>query len=97
MDNANTLTTKLSLIFPRDQSDKDEFCRLRRETKRLISQSKRNLEEHIANSSRSISKEFYSYLRNKEVLGSTIGHLAITDGNIVHEDAEMANILNDFF
>ncbi len=47
--------------------------------------------------SKSNPKEFYSYVRNKKVLGSTIGPLATTDGNIVNEDTEMANILNDFF
>ncbi len=31
------------------------------------------------------------------MLGSTRGPLATTDGNIVNEDTEMANILNDFF
>ncbi len=31
------------------------------------------------------------------MFGSTIGPLAITDGNTVNEDTEMANILNDFF
>ncbi len=74
----------------------DEFCRVRRETKSLIRQSKRNLEEHIANSSKSNLKESYSYVRNKKVLGSTIGPLATIDGSIVNEDTEMANILNDF-
>ncbi len=59
-------------------------------------QSKRNLEEHIANSSKSNPNEFYSYKRNKKVLGSTTGPPATTDGNIVNEDTEMANILNYF-
>ncbi len=63
----------------------------------MIKQSKRNLEQHIANSSKSSPKEFYSYIRNKKVLSSTIGPLAKTDGNIVNEETEMANILNDFF
>ncbi len=31
------------------------------------------------------------------MLGSTIGPLAKTDGNIVNGDTEVANILNDFF
>ncbi len=31
------------------------------------------------------------------MFGSTIGPLATTDGNIVNEDTEMANILNGFF
>ncbi len=68
-----------------------------RKTKRLVRQSKRNLEQHIANSSKSNPKEFYSYIRKKKVPGSTIGPLATTDDNIVNEDTEMANILNDFF
>ncbi len=63
----------------------------------MITQSKRNLEELIANSSKSNPKEFYSYVRNKKVLGSTVGPLATKDGNIGNEDTEMANILNDFF
>ncbi len=42
-------------------------------------------------------KEFYSYARNKSVLGSTISPLATIDDNINNEDTEMANILNDFF
>ncbi len=84
-------------LVSRNQNDRDEFCRIRRETKRLIRQSKRNLEEHIANSSKSNPKELYSYVRNKKVLSSTIGPLATIDGNIVNEDTEMANILNDFF
>ncbi len=38
------------------------------------------------------------FIRKKQkVLGSTIGPLATTDGNIVNEVTEMANILNDFF
>ncbi len=60
-------------------------------------QSKRDLEQHIADSSKSNPKELYSYVRNKKVLCSTVGPLATTDGNIVNEDTEMANILNDFF
>ncbi len=63
----------------------------------MIRQRRRNLEEHIANSSKSNPKEFYSYVRNKKVLSSTIGPLATMDGNIVNEGTEMANILNDFF
>ncbi len=66
-------------------------------TKRLIRLSKRNIREHIANSNRSIPKEFQSYFRNKNVFGSTIASLVTTDGNIVNEDTEMAYILNELF
>ncbi len=84
-------------LVTRNLNDRDESWRVRRETKWLIRQIKKNLEEHIANSRKSNSKEFYSYVTNKKVIGSTIGPLATTDGNIVNEDTAMANILNYFF
>ncbi len=84
-------------LVTRNQNDRYEICRVHRETKRLIRQSKRNLEQHTASSSKSNPKEFYSYVRNKKVFGSTIRPLATTDENIVNEDTEMANILNEFF
>ncbi len=48
-------------LVTRIQIDRDEFRRVRRETKRLIRQSKRNL-EHTANPGKSNPKEFYSYV-----------------------------------
>ena len=42
----------------RDENDKIEFERIRRETKKLIRNSKRNLEIYIANSSKSNPKNF---------------------------------------
>ncbi len=84
-------------LFTRNHNDSDEFRRARRETKRLITQSKSNREEDFPNSRKSNPKEFYSYVRNQKVLASTTGPLATINENIVNEDTEMANILNDFF
>ncbi len=63
----------------------------------MIRQCKRNLEQHIASSSKSNPKTSIHTLQTKKVFGSTIGPLATTDGNIVNEDTEMGNIHNDFF
>ena len=81
----------------RDENDKIEFERIRRETKKLIRNSKRNLEIYIANSSKSNPKEFYNYVRKKKVLSSNIGPLAMESGQHTENNSEMANILNDYF
>ncbi len=56
------------------------------ETKKMIRQSKRNIEQHIAKLN---PKAFYSYVRNKKVLGSTFGPLPTADGSIVIDDTKM--------
>lgn len=45
---------------------KREYGVLRRETKKLIRENKKNIELYIANSGKSNSKEFYSYVRKKK-------------------------------
>ena len=49
-----------------DQADKLELDRIRRETKRVIKRSKKNLEEYIADASKLNPKEFYQYVKNKK-------------------------------
>ena len=49
-----------------NQADKLELDRIRRETKRVIKRSKKNLEEYIADASKLNPKEFYQYVKNKK-------------------------------
>jgi hypothetical protein len=77
--------------------DKLELDRIRRESKRLIKRSKKNLEEYIANASKSNPKEFYQYVKNKRTLNCSIGPLAKECGNHTNDEKEMASILNNFF
>lgn len=42
-------------------------------------------------------KAFYSYVKNKRVLTSTIGPLITKDGKQIENDIDMANTLNDYF
>ena len=80
-----------------NNDDKLEFDNLRRISKRLIKQSKRALEIHIANTCKSNPKEFYSYIRKKKVMTSNIGPLETNNGRHTENEIEMANILNDYF
>ena len=81
----------------RSEADKAGLDRIRRETKRLIKRSKKNLEEYIAEASKSNPKEFYNYINRKKVLSCSIGPLIKEDGNHTNDDQEMATILNSFF
>ena len=80
-----------------NQADKLELDGIRRETKRLIKRSKKNLEEYIADASKSNPKEFYQYIKNKRTLNCSIGPLAKDCGNHTNDENEMATILNNFF
>ena len=80
-----------------NERDKLEFERLRRETKKLIKQSKKNLELYVAGISKSNPKEFYSYIRKKKVLPSNIGPLTLQNGKYVSNEVEMAEELNKYF
>ena len=80
-----------------NENDKREYDRLRRETKKLIKQSKKQLELHIASKIKSNPKEFYSYVRHKKVITSQIGPLRLDNGVHVGNDVDMAELLNEYF
>ena len=80
-----------------DINDKLEHDRLRRKTKMIIKRNKKSVESQIANSCKTNPKEFYGYVKAKRVLTSTIGPLTTENGIKVANDADMANILNDYF
>ena len=52
---------------------------------------------HAANQSKTNPKEFYSYIRKKKVLSSTIGQLKNANGDYITDETEMSNSLNTFF
>lgn len=80
-----------------NENDRLEYERLRRHTKKLIRQSKRNLEVYIASISKTNPKEFFSYVRKKKVLTSTIGPLSLQNGQLVSDENKMADLLNEYF
>ena len=80
-----------------NDEERAKFTDLRRKAKRLINQSKRSKELHIANQSKSNPKEFFRYVREKRVVTSNIGPLTDENGAITQDEHHMSNILNTFF
>ena len=80
-----------------NQDDKLEHDRIRRETKRLIRQNKRNYEIRVADTSKSNPKEFFSYVKKKKVSTTSIGPLETQNGDYTNNEEIMANTLNNFF
>lgn len=71
------------------------FCR--RNCKRLIRYYKRNFEINIARESKINPKKFYNYVNNKSSIKESIGPLLDNNGNLKSNNADVANILNNFF
>ncbi len=78
-------------------NDKTEFERIRRETKKLIRKSKRNLEICISNSSKANPRSFYNYVREKKILSNNIGPLSMENGQHTDNTNEIDNVLKDSF
>ena len=81
----------------KSEADKVELDRIRRESKKLIKRSKKNLEEYIAEASKSNPKEFHRYVNSKKSLVSNIGPIVNDNGSHTNDEREMATILNQFF
>lgn len=73
------------------------FIELRRKAKRLIKQSKRSTEIHVANQSKTNPKEFYSFIRQKRVTTSSIGPIINENGDYTSDEEQVCCILNSFF
>ena len=84
-------------VDTRNESDKIRYDALRREAKKLIKQSKKTIEAHIASISKTNPKEFFSYIRSKKVSTSTIGPLIAESGEHTDSETEMARLLNTYF
>ena len=81
----------------KNEADKVELDRIRRESKKLIKRSKKNLEEYIAEASKLNPKEFYRYVNSKKALVCNIGPIVDDNGIHTNDESEMATILNQFF
>ena len=73
------------------------FTELRRKVKRLIKQSKKHTEVHVANQSKTNPKEFYSFIRKKKVINSSIGPIINENGDFINDEEQISSILNTFF
>ncbi len=81
-----------------NENDRLQYERLRRHTEKFIRRNRRNLEVYITNTTE-IIKEFYSYVRKKKVLTSTlyIRPLRLQNGQLETDEKKMADLLNEYF
>lgn len=61
-------------------------------SKKIIKYSKKAMESHIANQCEMNPNEFYSYIREKRVLTSTVGPLIDENGKFTTDEERMSNI-----
>ena len=80
-----------------NSNDHSRFIEIRRQAKRLIKQSKRSTEMHVASQSKTNPKEFYSFIRQKKVNTATIGPILDENGHFTNNEEEISKILNTFF
>ncbi len=80
-----------------NENDRLHYEILRRHTKKLTKQNKRNFEVYIASTAKANPKGFYSYVRKKKVLTSTIGPLSLQNGQLDSDEEKMADLLNKYF
>ena len=62
----------------------------------MIRRSKINLVIYIANKTKSNTKEFFTFVRNKKVITTNIGQLHLENGKVINTESELAEVLNDY-
>ncbi|NEQ69831.1 MAG: hypothetical protein F6K21_30935 [Symploca sp. SIO2D2] len=77
--------------------DENAFKSKRRETKKLMEQSKKNLEQSVADQVKINPKFFFSYVNSKKTASPSVGPLKNENNEIINNTSEMADILNKFF
>ena len=78
----------------RDFASFQAFKNIQNEVQKAVKKAKRKLERSLAKNSKKNPKAFYSYMKKKTSNKVTVGPLKTSDGKLVIEDKEMADILN---
>ena len=80
--------------FASFQAFKNIQNEVQKAVKKAVKKAKRKLERSLAKNSKKNPKAFYSYMKKKTSNKVTVGPLKTSDGKLVTEDKEMADILN---
>src|SRR6266516_3110979 len=75
----------------------NNYKKIRNEVVKYIGKLKRNLEIKIAEKIKTDSKKFYAYVNRKRIVKDKIGPIENSEGKLIHDAAEMAQILNKYF
>ena len=70
------------------------FKNIQKEVEKAVRKAKKKLERSLAKNEKKNHKAFYSYIKKKTSNKVTVGPLKNSDGKLVTDDKEMADILN---
>ena len=76
---------------------KSKYDQKRNEAKRAIKEAVTVYEQKLANNVKIDSKSFYTYVRSKQKKKDRVGPLKNSQGEVIREDEESAEILNEYF
>lgn len=77
--------------------DYEEYCKARNSATKAIRYSKKKYQKGVAESAKKSPKSFWAYVKDQTKSKSTIGDLLDSDGHLCTENADKANVLNNFF
>ena len=78
-------------------SNHPAYIRAEKEARISIKQARKSFESKLAKKIKTDSKSFYAYVRSKSKCRSGIGPLMSASGTITESDAEMCEVLNEYF
>ena len=81
----------------KDYASFQAFKKVQKEVEKAVKKAKRKLERSLAKNSKKNPKAFYSYMKKKTSNKVTVGPLKNSDGRLVTDDKEMADILNSHY
>jgi hypothetical protein len=86
-------------LYKRDGGDgkREEYLEAAKKVKKALIREKRKLEKRVANSNDRGGKEFNKYIRSKTKAKAPVGPLKNEAGNMLTDDAEIAEELNKYF
>ena len=81
----------------RNNADYCKYAHQRNLTKAKIREAQRNYEKSLVDNLHVNPRPFYSYIKSKQKVKDTIGHLRKDDGSFTESNNEAATILNSCF
>lgn len=75
----------------------EAYKRQLNKARKEVVKAKQNFEKRLADNIKKDPKSFYSYTRTKTKTKDTVGPLLDSNGDVIIDSAETANVLNDYF
>ena len=88
---------RLYKVSKSDQTKYNDYVAQEKQIRNAVRKAKKSYEKHISKTSNSSDKKFYSYVKSRTKVKTSIGPLKDENGETHSEPKQMAEILNNFF